>query len=309
MAQLIFNPTNGLWINLEKPGGRVYFVAATDATYPSAAKGKGGSGIGASDSNDGLTPERPFATIDGTSGAHNHCTSGRGDTIALLPGNVTITAAMAFDLDDITLSGIDPNGALNPSQITVNAGIDGIAVTGANVVIENLHFVASTTTNATSRINCGAAGLTIRNNTFECGTYDLETITIPSAGHYTNIVGNNFYITADGPDAAIEIEAASIYGIVIKDNVFFGRSSAAKWDTGAINSGFAHLDCWIKGNTFTDGEAILFTAAATGMIADNDMGSGTLGSMLDPGSCMCVRNFEADAIDQKAREFPTTAAS
>ena len=35
----------------------------------------------------------------------------------------------------------------------------------------------------------------------------------------------------------------------------------------------------------------------------------TLGSMLDPGSCMCARNFEADAIDQKAREFPTTAAS
>jgi hypothetical protein len=71
----------------------------------------------------------------------------------------------------------------------------------------------------------------------------------------------------------------------------------------------AHLDCWIKGNTFTDGEAIDFSAAATGMISDNDMGSGTLGSMLDPGNCMCTRNFEADAANEKAVEFPATAAS
>jgi quinolinate synthase len=45
------------------------------------------------------------------------------------------------------------------------------------------------------------------------------------------------------------------------------------------------------------------------MISNNVMGSGTLGSMLDPGSCMCHENYEADAINQTARDFPDTVAS
>lgn len=308
MANLSFNGTSGLWVNLDKPGGRVYFVGGGTL----AAKGRTGEGLNASDTgNDGLTPERPFSTIDGTAGAFAKAKSGRGDTICILPGNVTITAAIACDLDDITLTGIVASGSpIKPSSITSSlaSSADAINITGANVTIEELHFPASTAT-TTSRIDCGAAGATIQNCTFECGAYDLETITIPAAGLHTTIRDNRFYITANGPDAAIEIEAAAAHFIQIIGNVFLGQNNTNQWDVAAINSGVAHLDCLVKGNTSTDGEAIVFSAAATGMIADNDMGYGTLASMLDPGSCMCTRNFEADAIDQKAREFPTTAAS
>jgi hypothetical protein len=31
--------------------------------------------------------------------------------------------------------------------------------------------------------------------------------------------------------------------------------------------------------------------------------------MLNPGSCMCAENYEADAVDETARIFPATAAS
>lgn len=295
MANLAF--VAGRWVNLEKPGGQVIFVGGGTVAYP--------GGNGASDTYPGKRPTEPKSTIQD---ALDDTVAGRGDTVVILPGNVTITAALTMSKADVTLSGATGGSLINPSAITVNGAVDGIAVTAANVTIENLHFPASTAA-ATSRIDAGAAGLTIRNNTFECGSNDVETITVPDAGDDLLVEGNRFYVTANGPDAAIEIEAAGVTRLVVKDNLFQGMNDTNAWDVGAINSGVAHTDCFISGNISTFGPAIIFSAAALGLIADNDMGEGTLGSMLDPGSCMCTRNFEADAVDQKAREFPTTAAS
>ena len=298
MANLAYG--KGRWHNLDKPGGAVFFVRDTTvASY----KGSGGS-----DTYNGLTPERAKSTIDGSEGAHNLCVSGRGDTIVLLPGSVTITAAMAFDAADVTLTGVKSQGNINASAIVVNGAVDGINVTGANVVIEDLHFGASTAA-ATSRINAGAAGLTVRGCTFDCGATDLESITIPAAGLHTHVDGCRFYVTANGPDAAIEIEAAGAHYLKITNNEFNGMNDTNAWDVGAINSGVAHLSCLVDGNISSFGPAIIFSAAATGMISNNHMGEGTLGSMLDPGSCMCSENYEADAIDQSARLFPGTVAS
>jgi hypothetical protein len=305
MARLAFNSTGGGWSNLDKPGGRVFFVGGGTVS----AINRGGSGIKASDKNDGLTPERPLATIDGARGAHNKCVTSRGDTIVLLPGSVTITAAMVFDSNDITLTGIDPNGTINPSAIIVNGAIDGIAVTGANVVIENLHFPASTAS-ATSRINAGSAGLTVRGCTFECGANDAETITVNSAGDDLLVENCRFYITANGPEKAIEIEAVGVNRLIVRNCSFTGGTNTNKWDTGAINSAVAHTNCLIDNNTFYEGIAIEFSAAATGIISRNLLGEGfTLGDGIDPGSCMCFENYEADAIDQSARIFPATIAS
>lgn len=298
MANLL--NVHGQWVNTEKPGGQVFFVGGGTVAV---------NGKAASDTNNGLTPQQPLSTIDGSAGAFAKVKAGRGDTIVLLPGNVTISTAIAFDTDDVTLTGFPNQGNVNSSSITVNAAIDGINVTGANAIIENLHFPAGTSYTNTSRIDAGAAGLTVRDCTFECGAYDLETITIPAAGLHTTIEGCRFYVTANNPDAAIEIENAAAHYITIRNNVFHGGNNTNKWDAAAINSGVAHLDCLIDGNINTDGEAIKFTAAATGVISRNLMGSGTLGSMLDPGSCMCAENYEADAINETARIFPTSAAS
>ena len=298
MANLL--NVHGQWVNTEKPGGQVFFVGGGTVAV---------NGKAASDTNNGLTPQQPLSTIDGSAGAFAKVKAGRGDTIVLLPGNVTISTAIAFDTDDVTLTGFPNQGNINSSSITVNAAIDGINVTGANAIIENLHFPAGTSYTNTSRIDAGAAGLTVRDCTFECGAYDLETITIPAAGLHTTIEGCRFYVTANNPDAAIEIENAAAHYITIRNNVFHGGNNTNKWDAAAINSGVAHLDCLIDGNINTDGEAIKFTAAATGVISRNLMGSGTLGSMLDPGSCMCAENYEADEINETARIFPTSAAA
>jgi hypothetical protein len=300
MARL--DKVGGAWVNLEKPGGAVFFVGGG-----TVANG----GIGASDGNSGLDPKQPLATIDGTAGAHNKVVAGRGDTIVILPGSVTITAAIALDVADVTLTGIDPNNTINPSAIlsSLAASADAINVTAANVVIENLHFPASTAA-TTSRIDAGAAGLVVRGCTFECGAYDVETITVPAAGDDLLVEHCRFYVTADNPDAAIEIEAAGAERLTVRNCTFSGDNNTNKWDAGAINSGVAHTGCLIDNNIFWEGLAVEFTTTATGIISRNFAGEGaTLGQAFDPGSCMCFENYEADAVDETGRIFPTSAAS
>jgi hypothetical protein len=288
---------NGRWVNLDKPGGQVFFVGGGSVAY---------RGKGASDDANGLSPQNPLATI---AAALTSTTTGRGDTVVVLPGNVTIAAALALSNDDVTLTGVDSNGSINPSAITVNGAVDGIAVTGANAVIENLHFPASTLTGVTSRIDAGAVGLVVRNNTIECGQFDLESITVPAAGDDLLVENNRFYITANGPDAAIEIESATAERTIIRNNIFSGDNDTNKWDAGAINSGAAHIGCLVTDNIFWEGLAVEFTAAATGIIARNFAGEGaTLGQAFDPGSCMCFENYEADAVDESGRIFPTGIA-
>ena len=263
-------------MNLEKPGGAVFFVSGGTA----ALYGGGGANSGACD-----TPEEPATTIQA---ALDKTVAGRGDTVVILPGSRTITAALTMTKADVTLTGLGGSSPVKPSAIlsSLAASADAINVSAANVVIEDLHFPASTAA-TTSRIDAGAAGLVVRNCTFECGAFDLETITIP----------------------AIEIEAAASHYIKILNNDFNGMNDTNGWDVGAINSAVAHKSCVVSGNLNSFGPAVIFSAAATGMISLNTMGEGTLGSMLDPGSCMCSENYEADAINETTRVFPTTAAS
>jgi hypothetical protein len=236
-------------------------------------------------------------------------TASKGDTEILLPGHAEIVTT-AIDLNKIGLNlvGIG-NGKLRPA-LTCNAAIDCITVTAANTLIENIYFPASTLTGVTARINVAAANCVIKDCVFDVGEFDLETITIAAGGDDLLIENCTFISNAAGEgDAAIEIEAAGVDGLQVIGCHFDGFDDTQAWDTGAINSGAAHTRCLIKGNTTLYGPGIIFSAAATGLIIKNMMGEGTLGSMLDPGSCMCFDNYEADAVDESARLFPTGTAA
>src|SRR3989304_7725210 len=72
------------------PTGTVYFLD---------------SGIG-SDGNDGLSSERPFATLDY---AFSRCASNNGDYIIVAPGHAeTITTAVGLDVAGVTGVGVGP---------------------------------------------------------------------------------------------------------------------------------------------------------------------------------------------------------
>ncbi|MAH45859.1 hypothetical protein CMI37_08510 [Candidatus Pacearchaeota archaeon] len=252
----------------------------------------------------GQNPDKPVATLDYAIGL---ATTNKGDIIFVMPGHTeTLTSKVDVDKADINIIGLG-NGNHRP-QFTVNANIDGIDVGAANVRITNLYFNEGTNAN-TSRINIGAAFCIIEDCHFDCGANDLESITIEDEGDDCTIRSCTWRVTADGPDAAIEIEHADTVRLIIEDCFFDGGSDANGWDVGAINSGVAHTLCLIRRNVSLYGPGIIFSAGATGIIALNILGEGTLASMLDPGSCMCFENYEADAVDQSARLIPTVVAS
>lgn len=259
-----------------------------------------------SDDNDGDDPSLPLATLDKAIGK---CTADQKDIILIAPAHAeTVTSVITVDIAGISIIGIG-NGKNRPA-FTQYLAADGITVTADDVVIKNLYFPASTLTGCTSRINVAASNLTIEDCLFICGEYDTETITVTATGIDLVIKGNEFICdSASEADAAIEIESASADGLKIIGNYFDGYDDTQAWDTGAVNSAVANTRCLIKDNISLYGPAIILSSTATGMIIGNTMGEGTLGSMLDPGSCMCSNNKEADAVDQYGREFPASPAS
>lgn len=261
--------------------------------------GPNATGIG-DDERSGRSKETSLLTL---AKALTLVTASKGDIIYLLPGHAeTVTAAIDINKIGVRIIGLG-TGKLRPA-FTCNAAIDCMTVTVADVLIQNIYFLASTLASVTARINVAAANCEIRNCLFLCGAHDAETITVADAGDDLLIEGCEWRITANGPTAAIEIEANGVDGLQVKNCHFNGGSDTNGWDTGAINSGVTHTNCLIKDNTFIFGPAIIFSSTAKGLIIGNAMGEGTLGSMLDPGSCMCVQNYETDAIDESGSLFP-----
>lgn len=252
----------------------------------------------------GQNPDSPVKTLDYAVGL---ATANQNDIIYVMPGHSeTLTAKVDVDKAGVSIIGLG-NGTNRP-QFTINANIDGIDIGAANVLIKNLHFNEGTNAH-TATINVGAAFCTIEDCHFDCGANDLESITIEDAGDDCTAHNNIFRVTADGPDAAIEIENANVTRLIVEDNWFDGGSDTNAWDVAAVNSGVAHKLCLIRRNISNFGAGIAFSAAATGVIALNFCGEGTLGSMIDPGSCMCFENYEADAVNETGRIFPTSAAT
>lgn len=264
MANLAY--AKGRWMNLEKPGGAVFFVGGGTVAY---------QGIGASDINKGMTPEEPLATIDGTAGAHAKCVAGRGDTIVVLPGTVTITAAIALDLADVTLTGYCNTGpnSRNPSVITcATDSVSMIEVDAANVVVENLTLTNTATTADVFLIDLAdttvASGSILRNLFIDCegGAATVNAIRVGDATQvcdYVLIEGCTIY---DLDDIGITVESSADY-CTIRNCRIFDRVSANVALTGITIDGNACVveDCHIK----IDGTCIEIEAGALGNVVQN----------------------------------------
>jgi hypothetical protein len=119
-------------------GGDVYFVDS--------------GGDVANDENNGLHPTNsPCATY---SGANAKCTANNGDFIVMLPGHAESITAAVTPVAGTTVIGIG-NGNNRPT-ITVNADIDGLSITNANVKFHNIKLVPGTSSAiGTKLFHCG----------------------------------------------------------------------------------------------------------------------------------------------------------
>lgn len=149
---------HGTWTNTNKPGGQVFFVGTGS---PVAYKGKG-----ASDSNAGTSPEQPFSTINGALGK---CVSGRGDTVAILPGSYTVTAAIEVDVDDVTIMSAVEVGRRERSPVVIVNATDcnTVEINANNVTVHGIEFddnvATATADTAVIAVNTANTGVDYKN--------------------------------------------------------------------------------------------------------------------------------------------------
>ena len=271
------------------------------------------SGTGA-DGNKG-THRQPLATVDNAIGK---CTANNGDIIVLFPGHSeTVATSIAADVAGISIIGL---GAGSDMASLMGPKTDAcIDVSAANITIKGVKFLAQTGTTqaATQQINVAAAYCTIEDCVFLNGVYDDDSVYVMVTGDYLAVRNCEWWVTANGPDTAIYLDGAdnsdTLTGVLIENSYFNGGSVTNAWDNGTIYSSGVHTQCRLKSNIFAHVAsgvgAIEFIAAATGTIADNYFGNGTIAQMLDPGSCMCFGNLQADAVDETGSALPPTGAT
>lgn len=138
------NITGGQLIS-NRPGGRVYWVGQTEGTAWTGVKG-----VTPSDGNDGLTPQKPFATIQKGLDA---CVANRGDTVSLLPGYWTITAALTMTNADVTLRSafLPATAQRGNARIVCTTDVSMLEIDADDVLVEGVYFdddVATATANS-----------------------------------------------------------------------------------------------------------------------------------------------------------------
>src|SRR3989304_5190051 len=129
------------------------------------------SGIG-SDGNDGLSKDRPFATLDY---AFSRCATNNGDYIIVAPGHARKNTHAG--------GGRGGGGAMGPGRsrpaFTGSGAIDVFNVSVANVTIYNLRIIgAAASVTALINTTTGGADFSAYDCVFEPGATPVNNITI-----------------------------------------------------------------------------------------------------------------------------------
>ena len=199
---------------LMNPAAKVFFVGLSSASwYPDFAN------IFPVD-EDGVV--RVYSTI---SDALTNCVASRGDVILVLPGYAeTLTAALTVSKAGVSIIGLG-NGSLKP-QITVNGTVDGLNITGANVLVDNVHFTAPETDEATAMVNVAAANVTLRNisgigsktskNFVDCITLasGADDLTLENVKLNNSVVAVNSFLSIEAAVARMKIRGFRAFGDV-----------------------------------------------------------------------------------------------
>ena len=142
-------------IPLMNPSAKVFILAPASADY------YGELAQEFTADRDGVN--RVHSTFAGVTG-NGGLVASRGDVVLVMPGYTeTLTGTLTLSSAGVRWIGIG-EGTLKPT-ITVNAAVDGVAISGANVEFENFRFAAPTTDAALSMLRVKAAGVKLKNIT------------------------------------------------------------------------------------------------------------------------------------------------
>lgn len=292
----------GIPLTVSNPG-KVFWVNSTSVVAPGA--------VGGSNGNDG-SYRRPFATIDYAVGK---CTANRGDIIMVMPGHseaITSATSLVFDVAGVAVIGLG-TGSLRPDLNFSNTA-GSVEVDAADVTLYNLTFTADVSAVIVG-VNVDADGCTIDNCEFNFNATGDDFITgidVDAVGNFT-FTNNTVYAEDNVAGAAefIRLDTATQY--TIANNHIQGEFS----DGCIVAEGSAGAQALIANNYLYNcdtagGEVIDLNVADTGLIVNNRCGTlftTAPETAFDPGSCLCLENYVANAINESGIIVPTTLST
>lgn len=261
----------------------------------------------ANDLSDGTNPLGPLATL---AGAIAKCTADQGDIIILAPRHretwATLAACAALSVAGVTIVG--EGKGLDRPRFTMSLAACTLAISAASCKMQNVVFVPGVN-HVTIGLTVTATDLELEDVEFEDGGafHFLSGITTVGVNAADGLKLKNVVYTSDTAGAAQAVNVNAV-----EDRVKFeGCRIRGNFSAGCIVSGSILTNVLVKGNDAQNlaaaTPAIAFTAAATGLIIGNHLAGTVLGSILDPGSCMCLDNWETNAIDTFAVPSPYNA--
>jgi hypothetical protein len=245
-------------------------------------------GVGASLNNNGKSYNKSFpATADGMAAAIAACTANRGDTIFVAPNNtITLTAALALSKAGIRIIGLG-DGLLKP-QITVNFAGDGLNFSAANVYLDNFHFTAPETDNATAMINVAAAGCAIRNitgigsktakNFVDCITLasGADDFYLENVKFNNSVVAVNSFLSMEAAVARFTLRNFRAFGDVVEGGII-DAATATQIDWRDINVSVVGTDkpaATLNSNPTGTIERARFSGTSTTLATNAALGTG-----------------------------------
>ncbi len=257
-----------------------------------------------SDGNKGTDPAFPLATIGA---AQTAATASRGDVVVIMPGYAeTRTTVLTLSKAGVTYIGLG-TGSLK-ATITINAAVDAISITGANVTISGFHFAAPETDAATAMVNVAAANAGIYNMTgigSKTAKNFVDCITIASGADDLTIDGLEIYNTSVAVNSFINIEAA-VARLKLFNAFMFGDCVTAGVIDAAVVATQLHFKNVTIGTIGSTIPAVTLDGNPTGLI-ENCYFAGThttLATNFNPGNLLRLSQVyvseETDASKQGA---------
>jgi hypothetical protein len=264
------------------------------------------SSVIGSNSNSGITPQQPFATIKY---ALSRCVANNYDCVIMMPGHAETISSAAYvtPVAGTTLCGIG-TGSLRPT-LTWSLTTSTIVCSAANLTFQNF-LCNNSVTEVVTLFSCSAADITFNGVDYNegGGAYSVVSFVTGSSACNRLAVQNCFHTTTTITTTAGAgwINLVGGDGIKIWDNVFMVNRVISSATAGAIVCLTTPLtNISILRNTIgsmTSSSVVVgisLVACSTGLVAYNtvaNLGKTALAGTIAIANCMGAQNFSVHTV-------------
>lgn len=267
---------------------------------------------GASNNNDGLTPQTPCATL---AGALAKCVASRGDVILLMPGHaesITGAAGIAISVAGVTIVGLG-NGNNRPTLTWATSTAATVTITANDVTIRNVRTTSTIAALVTMFSITGARCTLDTVDYFEDGSTDaLQFILTTTAADDLTVQNCHWYRGTTAASALsqwIVLTGADRAKILNNYGILKGFATSNPINSWVAVVTTACVGVRIERNRLYDSNStgnvpVLTIASTTGIVADNYLGTSATTTTISYNSCFAFQNFISNEVAKSGAVSP-----